>query len=74
MDIGKRLTGPLAALQPKLFEIRVAIQSLDDPQAGSLEAAADSLQERTSAAIDKLNEATEVLLRTHAALVLATDG
>lgn len=74
MDIGKRLTGPLAALQPKLFEIRVAIQSLDDPQAGSLEAAADSLQERTSAAIDKLNEATEVLMRAHAALVLATDG
>jgi hypothetical protein len=74
MDIGKRLTGPLAALQPKLYAIRVAIQSLDDPKAGSLEATAESLQEATSAAIDKLNEATEVLLRAHAALVLATNG
>jgi hypothetical protein len=74
MDIGKRLTGPLAALQPKLYAIRVAIQSLDDPQAGTLEATADSLKERTPAAIDKPNEATEVLMRAHAALVLVTDG
>lgn len=74
MDIGKRLTGPLAALQPKLAEIRVAIQSFDDPRAGSPEETADSLQDAMSGAIDKLNEATEVLQRAHTALVRATVG